>query len=94
MLTGHRNEDLAEILEDVEAGTNLRALLPAVVGTIIELRKAAHYIMVPPTNFPDEGDSGAEEEQEEEGEEVAVAENAVQYFGWSSQKKVSTAKSR
>ena len=78
MLTGHRNEDLAEMLEDVEAGANPGALLRAVVGAIIELRKAAHHTTVPPTDYPDEGDSGAEKEGEEEGEEAAVAENDVQ----------------
>ena len=72
MLTGHRNEDLAEMLEDVEAGANPEALLQAVVGAIIELHEAAHLTTVPPTDYPDEGDSGAEEEGEEEGEEAAV----------------------
>ena len=50
MLTGHRNEDLAEMLKDVEAGANPEALLWTVVGAIIELRKAAHPATVPPTN--------------------------------------------
>ena len=79
MLTGHRNEDLAEILEDMEAGANPRALLRAMVGANIELREAAHHTTVPPTDYPDEGDSGAEEE-EEKGEKAAVAKNAVQYL--------------
>ena len=72
MLTGHRNEDLAEMLEDVEAGINPEALLQAVVGAIIELCEAAHLTTVPPTDYSDEGDSGAEEEGEEEGEKVVV----------------------
>ena len=69
MLTGHRNEDLAEMLEDVEAGANPAALLRTVVGAIIELREAAHHTTtIPPTDCSDEGDSGAEEEEQEEGE--------------------------
>ena len=44
------------------------------VGAIIGLRKAAHLTTVPPTDYPDEGDSGAEEEGEEEGEKAAVVE--------------------
>ena len=59
---------------------NPEALLRAVVRAIFELRKAAHHTTVPPTDCPDEGDSGAEEEGEEKGEEAAVAENAVQYL--------------
>ena len=42
MLTCYRNEDLAEMLEDVEAGTNSAALLQTVMGAIIELQEAAH----------------------------------------------------
>ena len=75
MLTGHRNEDLAEMLEDVEAGANPAALLRTVVGAIIELREAAHHTTtVPPTDYSDEGDSGAEEEGQEEGEEEGEGE--------------------
>ena len=78
MLTCYRNEDLAEMLEDVKAGTNPAALLQTVVGAIIELQEAAHQaITVPPTNCSEEGDSEAEEEGEEGGEgrkEAAVKE--------------------
>ena len=78
MLTCHRNEDLADMLEDVEAGANPAALLRTVVGAIIELREAAHQATtVPPTDCSEEGDSGAEEEGEEGGEggeEAAVEE--------------------
>ncbi|KAA6414950.1 MAG: hypothetical protein FRX48_01701 [Lasallia pustulata] len=71
---GKGNEDLAEMLEDVEAGANPGALLRAVVGAIIELQEAAHHTTVPPTDYLDEGDSGAEEEGEEEGGKAAVVE--------------------
>ena len=37
ILTCHRNEDLAEMLEDVKAGTNSAALLQTVMRAIIEL---------------------------------------------------------
>ena len=40
-------------------------------GAIIELREAAYLASVPPTDYADEGDSGAEEGEEEE-EEAAV----------------------
>ena len=70
------------MLEDVEADANPRALLRAVMGVIIDLRKAAHHTTVPPTDNPDERDSGAEEKGEEEGEQAAVAKNAVQYLGY------------
>ncbi|MCJ1405823.1 hypothetical protein MMC11_009053 [Xylographa trunciseda] len=74
------NEDLAEMLGDVEAGANPGALLRTVVGSIIELREAAHLATVPPTDHPGEGDSGAEEE-EEEGEEEGVGGGAAGSFG-------------
>ena len=69
MLTGYRNEDLAEMLEDVEAGTNPAALLRTVMEAIIELREAAHHTTtVPPTDCSEEGDSEVEKEEQEEGE--------------------------
>ena len=74
MLTGHRNEDLAEMLEDVEAGANPEALLLTVVGATIELRESAHLATVAPTDYPDEGDSGAEEAEEEEEEATVMTE--------------------
>ena len=64
-LTGHRNEDLAEMLEDIEAGANPEALLQTVMGTTIELRAAAHLATVLLTDYSDKGDSGAEDEGEE-----------------------------
>ena len=70
MLTCHRNEDLADMLENVKAGINPAALLQTVVGAIIELQEVAHQATtVPSTNCSEEGDSGAEEEGEKEGEE-------------------------
>ena len=77
MLTCHRNEDLAEMLEDMKAGANSAALLQTVMGAIIELWEAAHQATtVPPTDCLEEGDSGAEKEGEEgrEGGEEAVVE--------------------
>ena len=77
MLTGHRNEDLAEMLEDAEAGANPEALLRTVVGAVIELREAAHLATVPPTDYSDEGDSGADEGEEEEEEATVMTEERV-----------------
>ena len=78
MLLTYRNEDLAEMLENMKAGTNPVTLLQTVVGAIIELQEAAHQATtVPPTDCLEEGDSGAEEEGEEGGEggeEAAVKE--------------------
>ena len=42
------------MLEDAEAGANPEALLRTVVGAVIELREAAHFATVPPTDYPDE----------------------------------------
>ena len=69
MLTGHRNENLAEMLEDIEAGINPAALLRTVVEAIIELHEAAHHTTtVPLTDCSEEGDSGVKEEEQEKGE--------------------------
>ena len=69
MLTRYRNEDLAEMLEDVEAGINPAALLRTVMEAIIELREAAHYTTtVPPTDCSEEGDSEVKKEEQEKEE--------------------------
>ena len=69
MLTEHKNEDLAEMLENVKAGINPAALLRTVVKAIIELCEAAHYTTtVPPINCLEEGDSEVKKEEQEEGE--------------------------
>ena len=66
MLACYRNENLAEILENIEADVNSAALLQTVMKAIIELQKAAHQVItVSLTDCSEEGDSETEKEGEE-----------------------------
>lgn len=71
MLTEHRNENLAEMLEKVKADANPAALLRTVMIAIIELCEVTHHIItVSLTDYSDEGDSEAEKEKQEKEEKI------------------------
>ena len=66
MLTEYRNENLAEMLENVKTDVNSVTLLRTVMRAIIELCEAAcHVITVSLTDYLDKRDSEVKKEDKE-----------------------------